>query len=107
LILFCTLKGIIELKKRGVYASTLIKKCKYWPKYIHGDDAKKDFGNKEVGKSDAQPGKMNSVPFHVFCLKEPDYVMSPMSTYARLSTFNQRETSREYNEGNATTAKNL
>ena len=31
---FCVLRGIIELKKRGVYASALIKKCKYWPKHI-------------------------------------------------------------------------
>ena len=37
---FCVLKGIIELKKRGVYTSALIKKCCYWPKNIKGDDIK-------------------------------------------------------------------
>ena len=31
---FCVLKGIIELRKKGVFASTLIKKRQYWPKYI-------------------------------------------------------------------------
>ena len=37
---FCVLRGIIELKKWGVYASTLIKKCKYWPKHIMGEETK-------------------------------------------------------------------
>ena len=31
---FCVLRAIIELKKRVVYASALIRKFKYWPKYI-------------------------------------------------------------------------
>ena len=34
---FCVLKGIIELKNRGVYASALIKKRKYWLKHIKGE----------------------------------------------------------------------
>ena len=29
----CVLKGNVEFKKHGVYASALIKKWKYWPKY--------------------------------------------------------------------------
>ena len=49
---FCVLKGIIELKKRGVYASALIKKRKYWPKHIKGDDIKTHFDGKDVGDCD-------------------------------------------------------
>ena len=37
---FCVLKGIIELRKKGVFASALIKKWHYWPKYIKGDNIK-------------------------------------------------------------------
>ena len=33
---FCVLKGIVEFKKHGVYASALIKKQKYWPKIYQG-----------------------------------------------------------------------
>jgi hypothetical protein len=33
---FCVLQGIVELKKRGVFAAALIKKCRYWPKWILG-----------------------------------------------------------------------
>ena len=78
---FCVLKGIVELKKHGVYTSTLIKKRKYWPKYIKGDAIKQHFNEKAVGDCDSWKGKMEEVPFHVYSMKEPDYVMSLMSTY--------------------------
>ena len=91
---FCVLKGIVELKKRGVYASALIKKRRYWPKYIKGDDIKSHFDGGDVGDCDSWKGQMDEVDFHVYAMKEPDYVMSIMSTYGT----NQRtgkETQRE------------
>ena len=92
---FCVLKGIIELKKQGVYASALIKKRKYWPKHIKGDDIKAHFDGKDVGDCDSWKGVMEEVPFHVYAMKEPDYVMSLMSTYGtNLQT--GKETSREW-----------
>jgi hypothetical protein len=33
---FCVLQGIVELKKRGVFAAALIRKRRYWPKWIPG-----------------------------------------------------------------------
>jgi Transposase IS4 len=79
---FCVLKGLIELKKKGTLAAALIKKRRYWPKYIPaGDKIIKHFKNKEVGYVDALPGMLDNVPFHVFGMKEPDYVMQLMSTY--------------------------
>ena len=78
---FCVLKGIIELKKRGVYVSALIKKCRYWPKYIKGDDIKSHLDDKDIGDCDAWKGQMDEVDFHVYTKKEPDYVMLIMSTY--------------------------
>ena len=77
----CVLKGIVELQKNGVYASALIKKRRYWPKYIHGEDIKSHFADKEVGVTDAWAGKLDGVPFHIYMMKEPDYIMSLMSTY--------------------------
>ena len=56
---FCVLMGIVELKKRGVYASALIKKCRYWPKYIKGDDIKSHFDGKDVGDCDSWKGQMD------------------------------------------------
>ena len=78
---FCALRGIIELKKRGVYASTLIKKCKYWPKHIKGAETKVHFDGKDVRDCDSWKGMMEEVPFHVYAMKDPDYGMSLMSTY--------------------------
>ena len=34
---FCVLKGILEMRNKGVYESTLIKMRCYWPKGIHRD----------------------------------------------------------------------
>ena len=78
---FCVLKGIVEIKKRGIYASALIKKRTYWPKYIKGDVIRQHFDDKAVGNCDSWKGNMDEVPFHVYAMKEPDYIMSLMSTY--------------------------
>ena len=50
---FCVLKGIIELRKNGVFASALIKKRRYWPKYIHGEEIKDHFKDKKVGETNS------------------------------------------------------
>ena len=78
---FCVLKGIVEVRKKGVFAAALIKKRRYWPKHINGEDNIKHFEDKEVGSADGLPGKLDGVPFHLFAMKEPDYVMQLMSTY--------------------------
>ena len=78
---FCVLKGIIELRKKGVFGAALIKKRRYWPKFVKGDDNIKQFEDKEIGYSDSLPGKMDGVSFDIFAMKEPDYLMQIMSTY--------------------------
>ena len=82
---FCVLQAIVELKKKGVFAASLIKKRRYWPKYINGDAIIQHFQDKEVGTTDALPGVLDDVPVHVHCMKEPDYVMMLMSSYGTLS----------------------
>lgn len=88
---FCVLKGLIELRKRGVYASALIKKRRYWPKYVDGDAIAHHFEAKEVGAADALPGVLDGVPFHIYALKEPDYVLTLMSTYGTMETFGEEK----------------
>ena len=78
---FCVLKGIVELQKKGVFASALIKKRRYWPKFIKGDDVKAHFADREVGAVNVWQGQLYDVKFHVSCMKEPDYVISLMKTY--------------------------
>ena len=80
---FCVLKAIVELRKRGVYSSALIKKQCYWPAHIPGDEIKKHFEDMPIGSVDIWPGKMEGVSFAVHCFKEPNYILSLMSTYGR------------------------
>ncbi len=65
----------------GVFASALIKKHCYWLKYADGKSIKAHFINKEVGAVDAMNGSLDGVTVFIFAMKEPDYVMSLMSTY--------------------------
>jgi Transposase IS4 len=78
---FCVLKGLIELRKVGVFAASVIKKRRYWPKYINGDVIDGHFNDKAVGAFDVLPGTLDGVNFGVYCMKEPDYVMKLMATY--------------------------
>jgi hypothetical protein len=73
---FCVLKGLIELRKVGVFAAAVIKKQRYWPKYIQGDEIAAHFEGKPVGSYDYWPGKLDNVNFSINCLKEPDYVIT-------------------------------
>ena len=59
----------------------LIKKHRYWPKYVPGDEIIANFDNKNVGDVNAIKGTMDGVPFHIHAMKELDYIMMLMSTY--------------------------
>ena len=81
--------------------SALIKNRKYWPKYIKGDAIKEHFDDKDVGDCDSWKGNMDEVPFHVYAMKEPDYVMSLMSMYGT-NLRNGKETTCEWVDGSGT-----
>ena len=93
---FCVLRAIIELKKRGVFASALIKKRRYWPKDVGGDQINSHFEDKDVGDVDSLPGRLDNIPFHIFGMKEPDYVMKLMSTYGTNERVESHTTRREW-----------
>ena len=82
---FCVLMALIALEKHGLFAHALIKKRRYWPKYICVESIKSKCAGKPVGFVDALPGTLDGIPFYVFAMKEPDYVMSVMSTYGALN----------------------
>ena len=43
---FYIAKGIVELEAKGVYGGALIKKRKYWPMNVPGDEIDKHFEGK-------------------------------------------------------------
>lgn len=81
---FCVLRALIELAKKGVFASALIKKRRFWPKYVDGVAIQEKFRLKEPGYTDRLPGIWQGIPFDIFAMKEPDYVLMMMSTYGAL-----------------------
>ena len=90
---FCVLQALVELKKCGVYAHALIKKQRYWPKYVPGDAIKEHFTDKVVGSVDALKGQLDGVPFHLYAMKEPDYMMMIMLMYGTLNKFGEEKSS--------------
>ena len=67
---FCVLQALVKLKKNGLFAATLIKKCRYWPKSVPGNKIIAHFDNKNVGDINAIKGTMGRVPFHIHAMKE-------------------------------------
>ena len=82
---FCVLKGIIELFKKGVFASALIKKRRYWPKDVPGDEILRYMNDKPIGYSARRPGTTDNVSFDIFAMRDKDYSMLFMSTYGSLN----------------------
>ena len=94
---FCILEGLIELRKKGVFAGALIKKRRHWPKHVPGDEIDQHFDNKEVGSTDALRGVLDNKPYNIFCMKEPAYSMKIMVTYSGLAELdNQKESVRQF-----------
>ena len=77
---FCV-EGNYRTQKTGCLCICFDKKSKYWPKHIKGVEIKAHFDGKDVGDCDSWKGMMEEVPFHVYAMTEPDYVMLLMSTY--------------------------
>ena len=82
---FCVLEGLIQLRKVGVFAAALIKKRRYWPKHVEGEKIDRHFQDIDVGKTDSWSGTLDDVPYGIFCMKEPDYIMKIMSTCGGLT----------------------
>lgn len=102
---FCVLKGIIELLKNGVFASALIKKRRYWPRYVDGDAIDARMANKAVGECDALHGTIDGTGYALFAMKEPDYTMKIMSTYGGLIVKDGERDSIRTTAGNRVTFK--
>ena len=54
------------------------------------------FLDSEVGDCDAIRGELDDVKYHIFGIKEPDYVMKIMATYSGLTVLDgQKESVRK------------
>jgi hypothetical protein len=76
---FCLLKAIVALHEKGMYAGTLIKKRHFWPSLVPGDAIDARFMGKSPGECEAISGTLNSSPYYIWGMNEPDYVMKIMA----------------------------
>lgn len=97
---FCVLSTIIVLKKMGVYASLLIKKRRYWPRYIKGQKIIDEFAEVDIRVAMRKPGMIDGVKFDVLAMKEPNYVLMLMSTYGCLQVKSGQKESVRDHDGN-------
>ena len=77
---FCVLKALVALHEKGIYAGALIKKRRYWPALVPGKAMDERFAGKSPGECEAITGTLNSSPYFIWGMKEPDYVMKIMAT---------------------------
>ena len=93
---FCVLRAIVELKKLGVFAAAVIKKRRYWPKYVKGEEINAYMADKEIGETGVWQGMMDGLKYFYFMLKEPAWVMKMMCTYGDTCTPEDQEETRRY-----------
>ena len=47
---FCVTKGLVDIQKKGLFGSAIVKKRIYWPGNINGDAIDAHFSSNEVVK---------------------------------------------------------
>ena len=62
LSVFYVLKGLIKLRKKGIFEYVFIKKRRYWPSMVPGKDTEDNLGvGVEVGETDDIQRKFDDV----------------------------------------------
>ena len=81
---FRVLKGLINLRKKDVFACAVINKRIYWPAMVPGKDMEDHFWELEVGETDAIQGTVDGGTYNLWWIKEPNYVMRMIATDGRI-----------------------
>ena len=63
---FCVLKGLIWLRKKGIFDYAVIKKRRYWPSVVPGKDIEDHFGEVQVKNTDAIQGTVYDVIYNLW-----------------------------------------
>ncbi len=97
---FCILKGIVELKKEGIFAEALLKQSRYWTLLVPGETINLHFQSNDVGDTDVLAGNLISVKYFIWGVKETDYIIKIMGTGGELVTEGCKEAWRKLRDGN-------
>ena len=47
---FCVLKGLVQLRKKVIFACAIVKKRRYWPSMVSGKEMEDHFGGCRWGR---------------------------------------------------------
>jgi hypothetical protein len=78
---FCVGAGILAMHKVGVYGAALIKKRRYWPRLVPGDQIDAYFKDKGLGVADTLEQDIEGTKFLIHCQNDTKYVTKIMATY--------------------------
>mmetsp|Transcript_5873 Transcript_5873/g.14984 ORF Transcript_5873/g.14984 Transcript_5873/m.14984 type:complete len:441 (+) Transcript_5873:607-1929(+) len=84
---FCVLRGLVNLRKRGIFSAIFVKKRKYWPKNVPCAAMKDHLSSKPLGTVAAKMGEYrgpecpDGIPFWLCGQRDRDYVLQLMCTY--------------------------
>ena len=94
---FCVLKGLIQLRKKGVFSCDVINKRTYWTSVVPGKKMEDHFGEVDVGGTYYIQGTVYVVIYNLWGVKEPNYVMRMMATGGRMLEYDTcKETVRRW-----------
>lgn len=84
---FCVARGIVEMKKRGVYGDGLVKKRRYWywPKHVPGAAIDTHFEDREVGETESLKVEVEGETMWVHCMQDAGYVTKIISCHGTLT----------------------
>ena len=74
------------MRKKGVFTCAVLKKRRYWPAMVPGKDMEDNFRGVEVVEIDPIQGKVDGFIYHLWGMKEPNYIMRMVATGGRLLT---------------------
>ncbi len=75
---------IMYLHAHGVFGQFLVKKCRYWPQQVPGDQIDAYMKDKELGVVESFVQDLEGMPFYIHCCRGADYVTEIMSTHGTL-----------------------
>jgi hypothetical protein len=80
---FCSIPALCQLKKRSVFASCLIKKKNYWPKFTKGGENETHMAERPVGDIDARQAEFAGEKYSIYMLKDSTYTLQLAANYGR------------------------
>ena len=79
-----------------MFASAVIKKRRYWPKYVPGKAMDDHMSSRSLGDTSSVKGTLDGTPYNLFMMRDKDWVMKMMTTYGGLTANEDGEETRRW-----------